>query len=217
LRRVSILIADDHPVVRRGLKALLETRPGWRVVAEAKSGREALQKAKDVRPDVAILDISMPGLNGLDTTALIRQSSPKTRVLILTMHAGEELVERAVQAGASGYVLKSDAEDDLISAVSSLLSNRAFFTSKAALVLLRKIHPGKKKTTTRRNGGDLTVREREVEQLLAEGLSNKEVAAQLKVSVRTVENHRANIMRKLELTSFSEMVRHAIRNKIVEP
>jgi len=214
---VSILIADDHAVVRRGLRALLETQPKWKVVGEATSGRDAVEKATALRPDVAILDISMPGLNGLDAASLIFKAAPNTRILILTMHAAEELIQKTLKVGASGYVLKSDAERDLITAVEALLHKKTFFTPIAAEVVLDSLRDSSRKQAPHANGSRLSPREREVVQLLAEGKSNKEIAALLNISTRTVENHRANIMGKLKVPSFSALVRYAIRNKIIEP
>jgi DNA-binding NarL/FixJ family response regulator len=211
MRTSTILIADDHLLVRKGLRSLLETESSWKVVAEASNGREALVKAKQFRPDLAILDISMPELNGLGASRLILKALPQTRVLILTMHNAEYLVERMLKAGARGYVLKSDAERDLFAAVEAVLRNKTFFTpaaSEPALNLLRR-GTGNNVTQT------LTTRETEVVQLIAEGKSNKEVAAILGVSKRTVEHHRANIMVKLRLHSSTQLVLFAVRNKIV--
>ncbi|MBZ5550305.1 MAG: response regulator transcription factor [Acidobacteriia bacterium] len=214
---VSILIADDHPVVRRGLRALLETRPGWKIVSEESNGRDAVDKVTKLRPDVAILDISMPDLNGLDAAALILKARPETRVLILTMHSAEELIKKTLAAGARGYVLKSDAERDLITAVDALLHGRTFFTSAISGVILDNLRGETTHTGAERKHGDrLSPREREIVQLLAEGRSNKEVAAVLDISTRTVENHRAKVMEKLKLHSLSDLVRYAIRNNIVE-
>ncbi len=217
MRTVSILIADDHALVRRGLRALLETQSGWKVVREATNGREAVELATALRPDIAILDVGMPKLNGMDAAALIFKASPKTRILMLTMHAAEELIEKTLTAGASGYVLKSDAERDLIAAVEALLHRKTFFTSVVSDVILGNLRgaaPGKKLAHPARSL--LTLREREVVQLLAEGRSNKEIAALLHISTRTVENHRAKTMDKLKLRSFGELVRYAVRNNIVE-
>jgi DNA-binding NarL/FixJ family response regulator len=217
MKTVSILIADDHAVVRHGLRALLETQPGWKVVAAARTGQEALDKAVEVKPDVAILDIGMPTLNGLDAAGLILKELPKTRIIFLTMHATEELIEKTVKAGARGYVLKSDAERDLINAVDTVLRDRTFFTAAASELIMesfRRPHTRKSKRTVE---NPLTTRERQIVQLLAEGKSNKEVASALDIAVRTVEGHRAKIMNKLRLQSFSELVRYAIRNKLVEP
>ncbi len=216
METVSILIADDHAVVRRGLRALLETQRGWKVTGEVSNGREAAEKAAKLRPDLAILDISMPDLNGLDAAALIYKASPDTKILILTMHRDEELIRKTLKAGARGYVLKSDAERDLITAVEALLHGKTFFTASASDVLLSEVRDRSLRTTPIVEGARLSVREREIVQLLAEGRSNKEVAAVLNVSTRTVESHRANIMRKLKLYSFGELVRYAVRNKIVQ-
>ncbi|MBV8282310.1 MAG: response regulator transcription factor [Candidatus Eremiobacteraeota bacterium] len=213
---VSILIADDHAVVRRGLRALVETQPKWKVVSEVATGREAVLMAKRLRPDVAILDISMPELNGLDAASQILKVAPLTRVLILTMHTAEELIQRTLRAGAGAYILKSDAEKDLITAIEALLHKKTFFTHAASEVVLSSLRdPGVKKILPA-EGSRLSGREREIVQLLAEGKSNKQVAGMLNISTRTVENHRAKVMEKLKLHSFSELVRYAVRNKIAE-
>ncbi|HEX6502209.1 MAG TPA: response regulator transcription factor [Terriglobales bacterium] len=212
MKPISIIVADDHVVIRKGLRALLEERRGWKVVAEAGNGREAVEKAARLRPDVVILDLSMPEMNGLDATPLIRRAVPHARVLILTMHNTEELIEKTLKAGARGYVLKSDAERDLITALEAVLDNRTFFTpaiSESAGEYAR--HSTGLPVTQ-----SLSPRERQIIQLLAEGKSNKEVAVSLGISVRTAENHRARIMRKLQLRTLSDLVRHAIRNKIIE-
>ncbi len=216
METVSILIADDHAVVRRGLRALLETHPKWKVVSEASNGREAVAMAADSRPKVAILDISMPELNGLDAAAQILKASPHTRILILTMHAAEELIEKTLGAGASGYILKSDAERDLITAVEALLQRRTFFTHAASEVILSHLRGTGGQKGAPPTGSRLSAREREIVQLLAEGKSNKQVAGLLHISTRTVENHRAKVMEKLMLHSFSELVRYAVRNKLAE-
>jgi DNA-binding NarL/FixJ family response regulator len=217
MKTASILIADDHPLVRRGLRTLLETQPKWKVVAEVSNGREAVEVASTMQPDVAILDIGMPKLNGMDAASLIFKASPKTRILMLTMHSAEDLIQRTLSAGASGYVLKADAEKDLIAAVDALLHHKTFFTSTASDVILGHMRGRVQKGAADETRGRLSVREREVVQLLAEGKSNKEIAAQLNLSTRTVENHRAKTMDKLKLRSFGELVRYAVRNKIVEP
>jgi len=215
MHTVSILIADDHAVVRRGLRALLETQPNWKVVAEASNGREAVEKAAELSPQVVILDIGMPRLNGLVAATLIFKANPKARILMLTMHAAEALIQQTLKAGASGYVLKSDAERDLITAVDALLQNKTFFTSAASAVILEHLRQGNKKSEAPA-GDRLSVREREVLQLLAEGKSNKEIGASLNISKRTVDHHRARIMEKLRLQSVGELVLYAVRNKIVE-
>jgi DNA-binding NarL/FixJ family response regulator len=216
METVSILIADDHAVVRRGLRALVETHPKWKVVSEASNGREAVEMATKGRPNVAILDISMPELNGLDAASQILKASPQTRILILTMHAAEELIEKTLGAGASGYILKSDAEKDLITAIEALLHRKTFFTHAASEVILSHLRDRSGKKEVQPDGSRLSAREREIVQLLAEGNSNKQVAAQLNISTRTVENHRAKVMEKLTLHSFSELVRYAVRNKLAE-
>lgn len=217
MQPISILIADDHAVLRRGLRTLLETQPGWKVVSEVTNGRDAVESATALRPDVAILDVGMPKLNGMDAAALIFKASPKTRILILTMHSAEDLIRQTLTAGASGFVLKSDAERDLIAAVDALLHNKSFFTSAASDVILSNLRGTAPKRSSRSAGSRLSIREREIVQLLAEGKSNKEVASLLNISTRTVENHRAKTMDKLKLRSFGELVRYAIRNRIVEP
>jgi len=216
LETVSILIADDHAVVRRGVRALVETHPKWKVVGEASNGREAVALAASLRPRIAILDISMPELNGLDAAAQILKASAHTRILILTMHAAEDLIEKTLGAGASGYILKSDAEKDLIVAIEALLHRKTFFTYAASEVILSHLRTPGAKRASQPDGNRLSTREREVVQLLAEGKSNKQVAALLSISTRTVENHRAKVMEKLRLNSFSELVRYAVRNKLAE-
>lgn len=216
METVSILIADDHAVVRRGLRALVETHPKWKVIGEASNGREAVALAAKAHPNVAILDISMPELNGLDAASQILKASPHTRILILSMHTAEELIEKTLGAGASGYILKSDAEKDLIVAVEALLHRKTFFTHAASEVILSHLRERSGKKAVRSDGSRLSAREREIVQLLAEGKSNKQVAATLHISTRTVENHRAKVMEKLTLRSFSELVRYAVRNKLAE-
>jgi DNA-binding NarL/FixJ family response regulator len=209
----TILLADDCAVTRRGVRALVESRDSWRVIAEASSGREAGKKATQMRPDIIILSVSMRELNGLDATRLILKAVPQARVLVLTAYQTEEMIQRALRAGVRGYVLKSDAEADLVAAVKALLQGRTYFTTIASEVVMDQLrrdrdensHPG------------LTVREAEIVQLLAEGHSNKQVAGVLSISSRTVENHRAQIMQRLGLHSFSELIRYAIRIGIVEP
>ena len=210
MNTVSILVADDHPVVRVGVRTLLETNPRWKIVAEASNGREAVERARKLRPDLAILDISMPLLNGLESARKIAQQSPKTRVLILTMYDSEEMVEKTLDSGAHGLVRKSEAEKELVAAVSAVLHDKLFFPSLASAALR---NPGN--GTSRIRQSRLTAREAEILQLIAEGRSNKEAASVLGISQRTAENHRARLMRKLGLTSFSDLVRYAVRHKIV--
>jgi DNA-binding NarL/FixJ family response regulator len=212
MKSLSILIADDQAVVRRGVRALLEAQHGWEVVAEAADGREAVAKAKQHRPDLVILDVAMPELNGLEATRQIRKLLPEVRVLMLTMHDEEEVIQSTLAAGAAGYVLKSDAEQDLVSAVKALANRRTFFTPTAKKVVLNQ----SRRPLRKQGRHALSPRELEVVQLLAEGKSNKQIAGILGISQRTVENHRAKIMQKLGLRSFSDLVRYAIRHKIIE-
>jgi DNA-binding NarL/FixJ family response regulator len=210
----SILIADDHAVVRKGLRALLEARPDWKICGEACDGRQAIRMASELQPDVVILDISMPGLNGLEATAEISKACSGAKILILTMHYSEDFVERSLKAGARGYLLKSDAENDLLAAVEALIDNKLFLTPPASELMLGTFLNSRQDQTALQS--PLTVREREILQLIAEGSTNKEIADRLCVSTRTVETHRAHIMSKLKLDSIPELVRYAIRNKIVE-
>ncbi len=214
--RLRILVADDHEVVRRGLRTILESHPGWEVCAEARTGREAVAKAKELNPGVVVLDFSMPDLNGLEATRQIRQALPQTEVLILTMHDSERLAFEFLTAGARGYLLKADAGKDLVAAVEQLRQHRPFFTSKVSdLVLSGFLHP--KRTGAGGKDYVLTARESEVVQLIAEGKISKEIADRLDISVNTVETHRTNIMRKLNIHTVGQLVRYAIRNKLAEP
>jgi len=213
---VRILVADDHEVVRRGVCALLEGHAGFEVCDEAVDGREAVEKAKRSLPDVVILDIGMPGLNGFDAARQIRKVSPASEVLILTMHESEQVIGEVLAAGARGYVLKSDAGRDLVTAVEALSRHKTFFTSSVAEMVLQKYLEGNPEAASHETSS-LTPREREVVQLVAEGRTNKEVATALNISVKTAETHRTNIMRKLDCHSLSELVRYAIRNKIIDP
>ncbi|PYS56196.1 MAG: DNA-binding response regulator [Acidobacteria bacterium] len=216
MSRALILVADDHAIVRRGLRALLQSQPGWEVCDEATNGREAVEKVAQFKPDVAIVDIGMPELNGLEATRQIAKTSPQTEVLILTMHHSEEVVREVLKAGARGYVLKSDADQNLVAAVETLLQHKPFLTTDVTDVVLLRYLNGNDGIDTHPQAR-ITAREREIIQLLSEGRSNKEVAVTLDISTRTVETHRASIMHKLGIKSLSDLVRYAIRNKIVEP
>jgi DNA-binding NarL/FixJ family response regulator len=216
-KALRILVADDHDIIRRGLKQLLTSRPGWEVCAEAKTGREAVSLAEQFKPEIVVMDISMPDLNGLEAARRIHKLFPKTGILILTLHFSDQLVRDIVEAGARAYIMKSDADRDLVSAVEALVNRRTFFTARAAELLLNgfsKQTSGAEVQAISRER--LTPREREITQLLAEGKSSKEVAVALGISVKTAETHRANIMRKLELHSVSELVRYAVKNQIIE-
>ena len=216
-KTVRILVVDDHDIIRRGLKQLLISRPGWEVCGEAKTGREAVALAEQLKPEIVVLDISMPDLNGLEAARRIHKLFPKTGILILTLHFSDQLVRDIIEAGARAYIMKSDADRDLVSAVEALANHRTFFTPRAAEMLLNGFssqNSGAEPQALARNR--LTSREREIVQLLAEGKSSKEVAVALGISVKTAETHRANIMRKLELHSVTEVVRYAVKNQIIE-
>ena len=215
MNTARILIGDDHAIVRRGLRALVESHAGWAVCAEASNGRETVRKVDELKPDLAIVDIGMPELNGLDATRQILKANPRTEVLILTMHQSEEVVAEVLKAGARGYVLKSDADQNLVAAVEALLQHKPFLSSNVTEVVLSEYV--NRSSIGPEPRSRITQREREIIQLLTEGKSNKEVASALNISTRTVETHRANIMRKLALESLGDLVRYAIRNKIIAP
>jgi DNA-binding NarL/FixJ family response regulator len=210
---LKLLLADDHEIMRKGLRSLLESQRDCEVVGEAADGRQAVALAKELSPDIVILDISMPLLNGLEATRQILKIRPETKVLVLTIHEADPLIREVLDAGARGYILKTDASRDLLTAVESLRRNKTFFTSRVAQMVLDGFL---KPTEADRGGTRLTPRQREIVQLLAEGKSSKEVAVALDLSVKTAETHRANIMRKLDCHSVSAVVRYAIRNKIIE-
>ena len=208
----TILIADDHEVVRSGLRMILEAQPGWQVIAEAGDGKEAIAKAVESRPDVIILDYALPLVNGIEATRQIRLRSPNAEILIFTMHESDMVVRDILQAGARGYLLKSDAKRFLIAAVESVAAHQPFFSSTVSETLLKAYLRDAKHSES-----VLTARERDVVRLVAEGHTNKHLASLLGISVKTVETHRARIMRKLNLTSTAALVRYAIRNRIAEP
>ena len=216
MKKLRILLADDHGLVRRGARALLQARHGWRVVGEAANGREAVEKATKLKPDVAIVDISMPELDGIEVVGQIRKAVPDTRVLVLTMHESDQMVRRALDAGARGYLLKSDLTDCLAKAVKATADGKRFLTPKVSDIVLegflntRSPHLQGERTGTR-----TTPREVEIIRLLAEGKANKEIAALLGITVRTVETHRSRIMLKLDLHSLAELIHYAMRNEII--
>ena len=214
---LKLLLADDHEIVRQGLRAMLEAQRDCVVVGEAADGRQAVAMTKELNPDIVILDIGMPSLNGLEATRQILKMRPQTKVLILTMHESDSVIREVLDAGARGYILKTDAGRDLVSAVESLRRNKTFFTSRVSQMILDGFLKGDTRPRDPESDGiRLTPRQREIVQLLAEGKSSKEVAVALDLSVKTAETHRANIMRKLDCHSVSEVVRYAIRNKIIE-
>ena len=215
MRKLRIILADDHKLMRSGLRVLIEQQPDLSIVGEARDGREAVSLANSLRPDVAVLDISMPNLNGIEAASQITQSRKEIGVIILSMHPDESYVLRALKSGAKGYLLKDSAESDLIRALHAIADGKSFFSPAVSKVLLddyvRKL---------RRSGAEdaydlLTGREREIFQLVAEGKSNKEVANLLNLSVYTVETHRSNIMRKLSLKGVPELTLYAVRKGII--
>ena len=212
---LRILIADDHEVARKGIRSLLESHPGWEVCAEASDGREAVELAGRLNPDVLLLDIGMPNLNGLDASRQILTTNPDARILILTVHDSEQMVREVLDLGASGFLLKSDAGRDLVAAVEALQRRRTFFTSSVAQMMLEGyFRPHEKGEASRQC--ILTPREREVIQLVAEGKTTKEIATALSLSVKTAETHRTNLMRKLNLHSVAALTLYAVRNGIVQ-
>ena len=212
MNSLRILIADDHEMIRQGLIRIISGQPGWIVCGEAVNGRQAVQLAHELKPDLVVMDYTMPGLNGMEATRQIRKELPQIEVLVLSMHDSEELVREIIQAGARGYVLKSDAGQSLVSAIKSVAEKKSFFTPRISrLADSVYVYP------INREKPCLTPREREIVQLVAEGHSTKQVADILKISVKTCETHRTNILRKLGLRSVSDLVRYAIRNKITEP
>jgi DNA-binding NarL/FixJ family response regulator len=215
LNLLRILIADDHEVARKGVRSLLESHAGWEVCGEARDGREAVECATRLKPDVLLLDIGMPNLNGLDATRQILAMIPDARILILTVHDSEQVVREVLAAGARGFLLKSDAGRDLLAAVEALQHRRTFFTSSVAQMMLDGyLRPQDQGDTSEQRV--LTPREREVIQLVAEGKTTKEVATALSLSVKTAETHRTNLMRKLDLHSVAAVTLYAVRNGIIQ-
>ena len=208
-----ILIADDHDVVRSGLRLILEAHDGWEVVAEAADGKTAIVKALETKPDVAILDYSMPLVNGVEAARQIRKRNPKIEVLIFTMYDSDALVGEVLNAGARAYLLKSDARQHLVSAIEALAQHKPFFSGQVSEKLLECYL----QTQKGKPGAILSPRERIVVQLIAEGHTNKGISAILNLGIKTIESHRAAAMRKLNITSTAGIVRYAIRNKLVEP
>ena len=214
-KRLRILVADDHELVRRGIRGVLRARRGWTVVGEAMNGLEAVEKANRLKPDVAILDISMPDLGGLQATRQIRESVPTTQVVVLTMHESDQMVRRVLDAGALGYVLKSDLATQLVKAVKSVSGGKLFLTPSVSDIVLRSfLTTGNQSEPTEHSQAQPTLREVEIIRFLAQGKANKEIAAELGISIRTAETHRARIMLKLGLHSLAELIHYAIRHKI---
>jgi len=212
---LRILVADDHDLMRRGIKTIIESRKDWEICGEALTGTQAVAKAQELKPDVAILDISMPELNGVEAGKRIRKASEKTEILMLSVHYSDQILRDVVGAGIRGYILKSDSGRDLSMALERLAIHKPFYSSRVSEIVA---NPPRKGTVSdsKKSGTRVTSRENEIIQLLSEGKSSKEVAVLLNISVKTVETHRANIMRKLELHTVTDLVRYAIRNQIIE-
>jgi len=208
---VRILIADDHEIVREGLRAMIQRQPGWEVCGDVSTGREVVAEAPALNPDIIVMDIGMPELNGLDATRQIKRVLPNTEVLIFTANETEEIVRNVFKAGAKAYLLKSDANQHLIPAIEALCKHRTYFSSKVSEL----VFAGYLKGDARTDDQSLTAREREMVQLVAEGNTSKDIAQVLGISVKTVETHRAAVMRKLKLNSVADLVRYAIRNGII--
>jgi two-component system response regulator NreC len=215
MAHLRIFLADDHALVRNGLRKILEERQDWKIVGEARDGREAVQQVVALQPDVAVLDIAMTGLNGVEATRQITAQAPKVRVLILSMHLNEAYITRSLQAGASGYLLKDSADTDLVAGVASVAEGGSFFSPGAARLMLDDYvrHLAAKGVVDRYDA--LSRREREVFQLIAEGRSNKEVADVLSLSPTTIETHRAHILQKLDVHNAAELVLYAVRRGMI--
>lgn len=215
---MRILLADDHDVVRRGLKALLQEHAGWEICGEATSGWEAVDLAREMQPDIAIVDLMMPDLNGLGVTRQIRKASERTQVLIFTMHHNEALIHDVLEAGARGYLLKTDAEQHIVTAIETLLRGQPYFSAQVSETVLEGfLRSGRQGAAERAAMPRLTPREHEIIQLLAEGYRNKKIAQMLGISIKTVETHRTALMRKIGVKSIVELVRYAVRNNLTEP
>jgi DNA-binding NarL/FixJ family response regulator len=215
-KKLRILVADDHELVRRGIRGLLRAQRGWRVIGEATNGREAVEKTNKLKPDVAILDISMPDLDGLQATRQIREAAPRTSVVVLTMHESDQMVRRVLDAGALGYVLKSDLAAHLVKAVKNVSAGKMFLTPRVSDIVLKGfLKNGSQPEPPENSRARPTPREVQVIRLVAEGKANKEIAAELGITLRTAETHRAKIMLKLGMHSLAELIHYAIRNKIV--
>jgi DNA-binding NarL/FixJ family response regulator len=208
-------VADDHELVRRGIRGVLRARRGWTVVGEAMNGLEAVEKANRLKPDIAILDISMPDLGGLQATRQIRESVPTTQVVVLTMHESDQMVRRVLDAGALGYVLKSDLATHLVKAVKSVSRGKLFLSPRVSDIVMKAfLTTGNQSEPTEHSQARPTLREVEIIRFLAQGKANKEIAAELGITIRTAETHRARIMHKLGLHSLAELIHYAIRHKI---
>lgn len=209
-----IVLADDHEAIRLGVRSALSVHPDWRVVGEASNGRDALELIRTLQPDIAVLDYSLPMMNGLELTRAIKKEMPRVEILIFTMHDRDDILAEVLLAGARGYLFKSDTSKQLVNAVEALAVNRPYFSGKVSQTLLDRFVQMASRDGT---AGTLTPREREIVQLIAEGQLNKQIGAILGISVKTVETHRAAVMQKLELKNSTELIRYAVRNHIIEP
>ncbi len=210
--RHRVMLVDDHAVVRKGLRALIESAPGWEVCAEASEGYEALRIASDVRPDIIVMDLSMPKLGGIDATLQLRKLLPDIEVLILTMHESDRLMGQALRAGVRGYLLKNESEDKLIEALNALANGQPYFSPSASETLLN----GYLNAEPERDTKQLTLRERQIVKLVAEGKTNKHIAIILRVSIKTVETHRSSAMHKVGARSSADLTLYAARNDLVQ-
>jgi two-component system, NarL family, response regulator NreC len=215
MRQIRILLADDHTVVREGLRALLERQPDMIVVAEAADGRTCLQLAEELTPDVVMMDVAMPGMNGIEAARRILAANAATAVVMLSMHRDESYVLRALKAGAKGYLLKDSPREDVLAAIRAAAEGRSFLSRKISLMLQEDYVQQLKSKGLEDSYELLTDREREILQLLAEGRANKEVASLLNISLTTVETHRGHILQKLSLHSTAELILYAVRKHIV--
>jgi DNA-binding NarL/FixJ family response regulator len=217
MNMIRVLVADDHEVVREGVRALIDLQADLEVCGLAATGREAVELARQTRPDVVVLDLTMPELDGLEAVRQIRKALPETEVLVFSAHSSEEIVEDVFEAGAKSYIEKSEASRDLLAAIRSLAAHKPFFTSEASEILFSKFLLPQSQRERERAEQKLTARESEIVRLLAQSSSNKDIATALGISIRTVETHRATLMRKLRIHSVAGLVRYAIRRHIIEP
>jgi two-component system response regulator NreC len=214
---LRILIADDHDVMRQGTQSVIERQPGWEVCGFASTGREAVTKAAELQPDIVIMDMTMPELNGLDAAVQIKRCAPKTEILMFSGHASDQLIREVFEAGVKSFISKAEAHTHLVEAIESLSRHKPFFTNYVSEIMFSNIlNRAQGSRDAAEPGQRLSLREREIVQLIAEGSSNKAIAETLSISVRTAEAHRANILRKLNLDSVADLVRYAVRNTIIE-
>jgi DNA-binding NarL/FixJ family response regulator len=212
---LRILVVDDHELIRRGIRELLAARPDWQVVAEAANGHDAVRLSEELNPDIVILDLSMPGMNGIEAARQIVRLGADTEIILLTMHDTDDIIRQALTSGARGFVLKSDADRDLIDAVEMVAKHRQFLTSRVATLVLNGYLSSGTAPTQPVPDSRLTTREREIVQLLAAGQTSRQIADQLSISIRTTETHRVNINRKLSLKSIADLVRYAVRHGLI--